>query len=562
MPKSNQSENSSRTIEGNICDLEKERFFPGRIFIKNGKIFKIEKVSGKFKNYILPGFVDSHCHIESSFLSPPIYGALAISQGTVSVVADCHEIANVLGEKGISWMLKAAKLVPFKFFWALPSCVPATKFETTPNKIGPKEVKKLLRRKEFVALGEMMNFPGIIHKDKEVLEKIEIAKQLKKPIDGHCPGLSGKNLKKYIRAGISTDHECTLLKEAKEKQKLGMIIQIREGSAAKNLKDLIGLDYTKCCLVTDDLEVKDLIKGHLNEVLKKAMKLGTPFFKAIKMVTKIPAQHYRLNFGEIKVGKEANLVEVDNLKELRPKRVWIEGKLVFENGEILYPIKTLNLETAIKVKPKSEKDFEIKINKARANVRVIEVIPNQILTQEKIFEMKAKNGLQPTHHPSPQKGRLLLESDLKRDILKIIVVNRYGRKNVGLGFVKGFGLKRGALASSISHDSHNLTCIGKNDKDMALAINTLSKMGGFVFVSKNKILKVELPLAGLMTNESPQNLVKKIEILEKELKKAGCKLKNPLSQISFLALLVIPELKISDRGLFDVKKFQFENLII
>ncbi|MDI6602880.1 MAG: adenine deaminase [Patescibacteria group bacterium] len=549
-----------KKIEGNICDLEREKFFPGRILIKNGKIFKVEKVSKKFKNYILPGFIDSHCHIESSFLSPPLFGALAISQGTVSVVADCHEIANVLGEKGILWMIKGAKLIPFKFFWALPSCVPATKFETTPNKIGKKEVKKFLKRKEFVALGEVMDFPAVIKRDKEILEKIKIAKKLKKPIDGHCPKLSGKDLKKYIETGISTDHECTSLKEAKEKQKLGMLIQIREGSAAKNLRDLIGLNYQKCCLVTDDLEVKDLIKGHLNEVLRKAIKLGVPLFKAIKMVTKIPAEHYRLNFGEIKVGKEVNLVEFENLKDFKPKRVWIEGKLGFEKGKILFPIKTLNLETAIKVKPKSEKDFAIKVDKKRVKVRLIEVIPNQILTKERIFEMRTSD--------------LKLKPDLKRDILKIAVINRYelqsahhlpknwAPKNIGLGFVKGFGLKEGALASSISHDSHNLICIGTNNKDMAKAVNILRKSGGFVFISKNKKVKVKLPLAGLMTNENPQKLVKNIKILESELKKAGCKLKNPLSQISFLALLVIPELRISDKGLFNVKNFQFKRLII
>ncbi|MFN3301855.1 MAG: adenine deaminase, partial [Patescibacteria group bacterium] len=531
-----------------ICDLENEKFFPGRILIKNRKILKVERVIKKFKKYILPGFIDSHCHIESSFLSPPIFGALAISHGTVSVIADCHEIANVLGERGISLMLKTAKLSPFKFFWALPSCVPATRFETTPNKIGLEEVKKFLKRKEFVSLGEVMDFPAVINREKEIMKKIEIAKRFKKPIDGHCPKLGGKNLKKYIEAGVSTDHESTNLKEAKEKQRLGMIIQIREGSAAKNLKNLIGLDYNKCCLVTDDLEVKDLLKGHLNEVIKKAMKLGVPFFKAIKMVTKIPAQHYQLNFGEIKIGKEANLVEFDNLKDLKPKKVWIEGRLVFENGKILFPIKTLNFEKMINVKLKTEKDFKIKSLEKKVKVRVIEIIPNQILTKEKILEMKVKNRE--------------LNPDLKRDILKIAVVNRYGQNNIGLGFVKGFGLKKGSLASSISHDSHNLICIGTNDKDMALAINSLAKNGGFVFTDGKKIFKIELPLAGLMSNEDPKILKNKIEKLEKELKKSGCQLKNPLSQISFLALLVIPELKISDRGLFNVKKFQFEKLIV
>lgn len=523
-------------IEGNIGDLEKEEFFPGRIIIKNGKIFKIEKVSKKFQNYILPGFINSHCHIESSFLSPPLFAALAVSHGTTSVIADCHEIANVLGEKGIFWMLRTARLTPFKFFWALPSCVPATPFETTPHKIGPKEVKKLLKRKEFVALGEMMNFPGVINKDKEVLEKIKIAKKLKKPIDGHCPGLTGKDLKKYIASGISTDHECTNFKEAKEKQRLGMLIQIREGSAAKNLKNLIGLDYEKCCLVTDDLEVKDLLKGELNRVIEKAVKLGIPFFQAIKMVTKIPAKHYNLNSGEIKIGKEANLVEFTDLNNLKPKRVWLEGKLVFQNGKVLFPVRTLNLKKAIKVKTKKEKDFAIKLDK-KNKVRVIEIIPHQIITKER-----------------------KLIPDPKKDILKVAVINRYGKEYIGLGFVKGFGLKQGALASSVSHDSHNLICVGTNDKDMSKAVNVLRKNGGFVFVSGRKSYQAQLPLAGLMTNEEPKKIKRKLESLEKALKKAGCQLKNPLSQISFLALLVIPDLKISDKGLFNVREFKFKKL--
>lgn len=537
-----------KEIEGNICDLGKERFFPGRIYIREGKIFKTERASRKFENYILPGFIDSHCHIESSFLSPSIFGTLAVSHGTVAVIADCHEIANVLGKRGVLWMIKSGEASSFIFFWALPSCVPATPFETTPNKITSKDIDKLLRRKEFVSLGEMMNFPAVIYGDKEVLNKIRAAKKYNKPIDGHCPGLRGKGLKKYISAGISTDHECVSLKEAKEKQKLGMMIQIREGSAAKNLKDLIGLDYRRCCLVTDDLEVKDLIKGHLNEVLKKAIRLGVPFFKAVKMVTEIPAEHYGLNFGEIKIGKEANLVEFGNLKDLEPKRVWIGGELVFNNKKILFPVKKLNLETAIKTKPRSEKDFRVEVNKGRTKVRVIEIIPNQILTNEKIFEIKAKKGE--------------LKPDLEKDILKIAVINRYGKNNIGLGFVRGFGLKSGAFASSVSHDSHNLICIGTNDKDMIKAVNILKKNGGLVFVKNNKVFKIELPLAGLMTNKKPEKLIKEIEKLERTLKFTGCRLKNPLSQISFLALLVVPELKISDRGLFNVKKFQFENLVI
>ncbi|MFH1894310.1 MAG: adenine deaminase [Patescibacteria group bacterium] len=534
-------------IEGNICDLDKEGFFPGRIIIKNGRIFRIKKLNEKFKNYILPGFINSHCHIESSFLPPSVFATLAVSHGTVAVVADCHEIANVFGEKGISWMLKSARLVPFGFFWSLPSCVPATPFETTPNKIGVKETEKYLKRKEFVSLGEMMNFPGVISGDQEIFNKIKIAKKYKKPIDGHCPQVFGENLKKYISAGITTDHECTNLREAKEKQKLGMIIQIREGSSAKNLKDLIGLDYKKCFLVTDDLDVEDLLRGELNEVIKKAVKLGVPFFKAIKMATVLPARHYGLNFGEIKIGKEANLSEFEDLKNLKPERVWIRGKLAFQNEKALFPKKTLGLGANIAVEIKSENDFKIRSEKNN-KIRAIKLIPDQILTEEIAVKIK------------PQFGEL--KQDLRRDILKIAAINRYGKEYIGLGFVNGFGLKKGALASSISHDSHNLICVGANDSDMAKAVNILRKEGGFVFVSKNKVYKVGLPLAGLMSDKDPKKLVEDFKELKGKLRKYGCRLGNPLSQIVFLSLLVIPELKISDRGLFDVKKFRFTKLFV
>jgi adenine deaminase len=533
-------------IEGNICDLDREIFFPGRIYVKNGQIAKIEKSAKKFSNYILPGFINSHCHIESSFLPPAVYAGLALSYGTVAVVADCHEIANVFGKKGIFWMQKSAKSVPFNFFWALPSCVPATSFETTPHKIGAKEIKELLKREEFVSLGEMMNFPGVIFGDKEVLEKIKIAKDYQKPIDGHCPGISGKDLEKYIAAGISTDHECINLKEAQEKQKRGMIIQIREGSSAKNLKDLIGLDYDKCFLVTDDLDTEDLLKGELSEVIKKAVKLGVPFLKAVKMATVLPARHYGLNLGEIKPGRQASLVEFNSLKDLKPKKVWLKGKLVFTNDKILFPIKKIDLGTNITIKPKSEKDFIIKGTAGK--IRIIEAIPGQIITKELILNITTKGGE--------------IKADIQKDVLKIAALNRYGKEHIGLGFVRGFGLEKGALAASVGHDSHNLICLGTNDEDMARAINILKKSGGFVFVSKNKVSKIDLPLAGLMSNEKPEKLAKKIKNFKKELKNAGCHLENPLAQIVFLSLIVIPDLKISDKGLFDVKKFQFTDLFI
>ena len=535
-------------IEGNIVDVQNEKVFPGEIEIRGEKIFRVLKNNKKYKNFLLPGLIDAHLHLESSLLSIPAFSKEAIKHGTTSVITDCHEIANVYGLKGVDFMMKASKLTPLKVYFSVPSCIPATPFEDTGIKIGPREIRSLMKRKKVVALGEMMNFLGVINEDKEVIEKIKIAKKFKKPIDGHAPLLSGKNLKKYISFGISTDHECTSFKEAKEKMRLGMKIMIREGSAAKNLKNLIGLNYDNCFLVSDDIEAKELVEeGHLDRILRKAIKLGVPLMKAIKMVTLNPALHYNLDSGVITPRKRADLIEIENLKDFKIKKVFIDGKLIFEKGKILFPLRQIKIGRNIKIKKKKAEDFIIPAQKTKVTVRVIKLIPNQILTKEKIVELKTKNGE--------------VVADPKKDILKIVVLNRYGKEKIGKGFVSGFGLKKGAIASSISHDSHHLIAVGVDDESITKAVNLVIKNGGLALVNK-KILNLKLPLGGLMSLKEANEVARELRNLIKEAKKLGSKLKNPFITLSFLALLVIPELKISDKGLFNVKKFKFEKLLI
>lgn len=528
-------------LEGNIIDVLNEKIFPGEIFIRGKKIVEVIENNKKYKNFILPGFIDAHLHIESSLLSPSAFAREVARHGTTAVIADCHEIANVFGLKGIGFMIKASNLVPLKIYFAVPSCVPATPFEKTGVEIRPKEIKNLMSREKVVALGELMNFPGVINKDKEIMQKIKVAKHFKKPIDGHAPLLSGKDLKKYVSAGILTDHECVTLKEAKEKMRLGMKIMIREGSAAKNLKDLIGLDYDNCFLVSDDIEAKDLISGHLNKVVKKAITLGIPLMKAIKMVTLNPALHYKLDSGLITKGKKADLIEIDNLKNFKIKRVFIDGKLVAKKGKVLFPLKQIKIGKNIKAKKKKAQSLEIYSDKKEVTARVIQLIPDQIITKQKFIKLKTK------------KGQVI--PDIKQDVLKIIVLNRYGKETVGKGFVRGFGFKKGAIASSVSHDSHNLIAVGVDDGSLARVINAVIRYGGLALVNNDKVLSMRLPLAGLMSLKEAPAIAKELEVLVKEAKKLGYRLANPFVALSFLALLVIPELKISDRGLFDVKKF-------
>ncbi len=533
-------------IKGNLLNVFTGEIYPTEISFENGLIKCVKPVKESFKDVILPGFIDTHIHIESSMLSPSRFAEVVVPHGTTSVVADPHEIANVMGTAGIEYMMRDAASVPLNVFFTASSCVPATAFETSGAKIDAQQVDKLLDKEDMVALGEMMNFPGVLADDEEVLAKIASAKRHGKPVDGHAPLLSGEALCKYIGAGISTDHECTNRDEVVEKRKLGMKVMLRQGSSARNLKDLVnaGGDF----MVSDDKHPEDLMKGHVDLMLREAVDYGLDPVKAVKMVTINPATHYKLNNGLIAPGRAADLVVVDDLEKLNVKDVYIEGKLVARDDKILFPVKPLEIGSSFELNPKTPADFETPSRNREETVRVIKVNEGQLITGESEAILRVDEGN--------------LQADLEEDILKIAVVERYGHNRMFNGFIHGFGLKKGAIATSVAHDSHNIVVVGTTTEDMASAVNLLVKNdGGLVATSEGQSNSLKLPIAGLMSDESAENVSAKLQVLEERVKEMGCELDSPFMTLSFMALLVIPKLKISDRGLFDGEKFQLVDLI-
>ena len=540
-------------LKVNFVDCYNKQIYPALINF-NKKINYIKKINTKCRNYIIPGLIESHIHIESSMLTPSRFAYIAVRHGTTAVVTDPHEIANVLGIDGIKFMRDDAKKTPLKIFFTAPSCVPSTKFETSGATIDSEKIKLLLQQKDVVALGEMMNFYGVIHKDPEVTKKIKYGHKFKKPIDGHCPGLTGEKLKKYIQAGITTEHECTTLTEAKEKLSNGMKIMIKQGSYAKNLENIYPLAHKnadKCFLVSDDLHADDLLKGHMNVKLKKIINLGIDPIDAIKMATINPAKHYNLNVGLLSQGDPADFVIINNFKDFKVLETYINGKLVAKNSKPLFELPQVKIINSFDINKKNINDFKININKKNGTIKVnvIGILKNQIITKKLTEKLRIKNY---EILPEPNK-----------DILRIAVAERYGHNNLALGFIKGFKLKEGAVASSIAHDSHNIIAIGIDKKDIAKSINTIIEMkGGLTIVKNDKVLiKLPLPIAGLMSDRPAKELVKKLNKFHKNLKKLGCILNSPIMILSFMALPVVPEIKLTDKGLFDVEKFDFINLI-
>lgn len=533
-------------IKGNLLNVFTGEIYPAEISTENGLIKCVKPVQENFKDVILPGFIDAHIHIESSMLSPSRFAEVVVPHGTTSVVSDPHEIANVMGTRGIEYMIKDAASVPLNVYLTASSCVPATPFETSGSVINAQEVDKLLDRDDMVALGEIMNFPGVLADDEEVLAKIASAKRHRKPIDGHAPLLSREALCKYIAAGISTDHECTTREEVIEKRKLGMKVMLRQGSSARNLEDLIiaGGDF----IVSDDKHPEDLIKGHVDLMLREAIDYGLDPVEAVKMVTINPATHYNLNNGLIAPGRVADLVVVDDLEKLNVREVYIKGELIARDNKILFSVKPLELESTFKLNPKTSADFEIPSKNREETVRVIQVIEGQLITGESEAILGVDEGS--------------IQPDLEEDILKIAVVERYGHDRVSNGFIHGFGLEDGAIATSVAHDSHNIVVVSTNTEDMACAVNRLvENNGGLVATSGGKFNSLKLPIAGLMSSESASDVSVKLKVLQGKVKEMGCKLNSPFMTLSFMALLVIPKLKISDMGLFDGEKFQFVDVI-
>lgn len=536
-------------ITANIVDIINHRIFPGSVVVESGKIKQIIKdESMKQKNYILPGLIDSHVHIESSMLVPSEFARLAVTHGTVATVSDPHEIANVLGLDGVNFMIENGNKVPFKFYFGAPSCVPATTFETSGATITADDIRTLFENFDLKYLSEMMNFPGVLYDFPDVLGKINIAKEFGLPIDGHAPGLKREQLKKYVSAGITTDHECFELDEAIDKIYNGMKILIREGSAAKNFDTLYKLVDSRpdmCMFCSDDKHPDDLAVGHINELVKRAIANGSDLFNVLRIACLNPILHYNLDVGLLRESDDADFIIVDNLKDFNVMKTYIKGQLVSENGKTLIESVHSSQPNNFNTEEKSVSDFHI--SPSGKKLRVIEALDCELITNEIIVEEKAENGT--------------LISDVDNDILKIAVVNRYQNTRPGLGFIKNFGLKQGAIASSVGHDSHNIIAIGTSDEELCNAVNAVIEMkGGMVVVDCNKIDKLPLPVAGLMSSDEGYSVAKKYTALCKRVRELGSNLHAPFMTLSFMALLVIPHLKLSDKGLFDGNKFEFVDI--
>ncbi len=533
---------NSNSFIGKIVDPINNRIYSGEIIVKDGKIYDIIENDVDVSYYILPGFIDSHVHIESSMLTPCEFARIAVKHGTVGAVCDPHEIANVLGVDGVEFMYENGKTVPFYFLFSAPSCVPATPFETSGAVITPDDVEELFRKGISSFLGEMMNFPGVIKGDKDLMEKIDTAKKYNLPIDGHAPGLIGDDLDKYIEHGITTDHECFRILEAKEKIEKGMKIIIREGSAAKNFEELSPLIedyYDMCMFCSDDKHPDDLVKGHINDMVKRSLKMGVDIMKILHVASVNPVKHYSMDTGLLQVGDNADFIIVDNLQNLNVLKTIIKGNEVYSYDKgCKYVCPEVNIINNFDIHYKTADDFKIKIEED--NVDIIEAIDGQIFT--KIFKWDVKKD---------ENG--YATCDIENDIIKISVVNRYENAKPTVWFVKGFGLKNGAIASSVAHDSHNIVVIGTNDEDISNCVNLIMEnKGGLCAVSFDKGIKniLPLPIAGIMTNKKGEDVAEDYIKIDKLAKDLGCTMHAPFMTLSFMALLVIPEIKIGDKGVF------------
>jgi adenine deaminase len=538
------------TIKANLVDIKNKNIYAAEITVLGNKISNVLAIDEVVENYILPGFIDAHIHIESSMLVPSAFAKIAVQHGTVATVSDPHEIANVCGMQGVQYMIDNGNKVNFKFNFGAPSCVPATNFETSGAVLNAQDVKELLAKPEIKYLSEMMNYPGVLFEDKEVMAKIAAAKFYNKPIDGHAPGLMGEDAIKYINAGIITDHECYTLAEAEHKLKHGMKVLIREGSAAKNFEALWLLMHEHfknmmfCC---DDKHPDELLLHHINHHVKRAVANGVDVFKVLQVACINPVEHYKLDVGLLQINDAADFIIVNNLKDFEIINTFIDGKKVFDQSNVL----TLDeVEPEIinnfNCLPKSIADFEIEYHN-QATIKVIEAIEGQLITQTFIANPKVENNK--------------IIADIENDILQIAVVNRYNNAPVANAFIKNFGLQKGAIASTVGHDCHNIIVVGTNAQEMCNAANKLIEMQGGVCANfENKFTTLALPIAGLMSNKPIEIVAKNYEACNDFTKQLGCTLQAPFMTLSFMALLVIPQLKLSDLGLFDGGKFEFVDL--
>ena len=548
---------NSFSISGNLVDVHQKKTYPAEIKVENGKIASItSNPKLQTSNYILPGFIDAHVHIESSMLVPSEFAKLAVVHGTVATVSDPHEIANVCGMEGVEFMIENGKTVPFKFNFGAPSCVPATIFETAGATLDSTDVEKLLKREEIKYLSEMMNFPGVLNEDEEVMKKIAASHRLLKPVDGHAPGLRGDLAKQYISAGITTDHECFTKEEALDKLQNGMKIIIREGSAAKNFEALIDLlnDYpNQMMFCSDDKHPDSLVLGHINQLCERAVAKGINLFKVLSAACINPVLHYKLDVGLLKEGDNADFIVVKDLEKFEVVKTYINGELVAEEGKSKIESGKSKVINNFSCSKKKVEDFQYLLNKYGEEenieqVNVIEALDGQLITNKLIRNLKdvfVKNGF--------------IESNPENDLLKIVVVNRYTDSPIAKAFIKNFGLKQGAIASSVAHDSHNIVAVGVDDENICKAVNlVIEQQGGVSAVDNEKEMVLALPVAGLMSNENGYKVAEAYTAIDKMVKEElGSTLTAPFMTLSFMALLVIPHLKLSDQGLFDGDSFSF-----
>ncbi|MEX2307825.1 MAG: adenine deaminase [Pirellulales bacterium] len=542
------------TITANVVDIPRRRTFPADVAVEDGRIAAITTSTSRPSTYLLPGFIDAHVHIESSMLVPSEFARVAVVHGTVATVSDPHEIGNVLGVAGVRYMLENAVKVPLKFNFGAPSCVPATTFETAGAEITVAEVEELLDDPRIRYLSEMMNFPGILHGDPACVAKVNAAHARGKPVDGHAPGLRGEEAARYIGAGITTDHECFTKEEALDKLASGCKIAIREGSAARNfdaLYTLIGEFPGQAMLCSDDKHPDELLDGHINSLVRRAVERGIDVYDALLAGCITPIEHYGLDVGQLRVGDPADFIEVDSLTDFNVLRTWIDGQLVAEIGTTTIPrVKPPVVNNFVPSKL-SAKEIEVSAPvDSKLRLQVIEALDGQLITNRLEFPVQVINEA--------------VHAQLELDILKLVVVNRYYQAPPAIAFIKNVGLKRGAMASSVAHDSHNVIAVGADDADIAAAVNLVMEARGGLSAAcaANGVAEVlPLPVAGLMATGTCREVGQAYAKLDKLVKAWGSPLRAPYMTLSFMALLVIPALKLSDRGLFDGAKFEFTDLL-
>ena len=538
-------------VSGNIVDVLQQEIYPGTLEITDGVISRIVRQPVAETYFLLPGFIDAHVHVESSMLVPSEFARLAVPHGTVATVSDPHEIGNVLGLKGVEYMLDNGQKVPFKFFFGAPSCVPATPFETAGAEISPEDIEELFLRPEVKYLAEMMNWPGVLNGDELVLQKITLAQKFDKQIDGHAPGLRGEEAAAYAAAGMTTDHECFTAAEARDKLAAGMKILIREGSAAKNFEALIELlaefpDRIMFC--SDDKHPDNLVESHINELVKRALAKGHDLFHVLQAASVNPVQHYKLEVGLLQEKDPADFIVIDNPENFNILKTYINGKLVAENGKTKIEFTPSEIINNFHAEPKTEAQFLLPA-KGTTKIRVIEPYNGQLITGRLELDAKIENGN--------------VVSDLAQDVLKMAVVNRYQNAESALAFIKNFGLRKGAIASSVGHDSHNIIAVGVDEASLCRAVNLLIEAKGgisAVFGETEEILP--LPVAGIMSAEDGYWVAEQYAKLDRTAKEMGSTLTSPFMTLSFMALLVIPALKLSDKGLFDGQHFRFVNVLL